>query len=137
MILLDTNVLSALMRSEPDSAVVQWLDGQPPESIWTTSITVFEVQYGLESLAEGRRRQQLEEAFASVIEDDLENRVAAFDQRAGLDCGKLAAENRRAGRPVEIRDVQIAAIARTRKAALATRNLSHFEGIGVDLINPW
>ncbi len=137
MILLDTNVLSALMRSEPDPVVVRWLDRQPPESIWTTSITIFEVQYGLELLAEGRRRQQLEKAFASVIEDDLENRVAVFDQRAGLACGKLAAENRRAGRPVEIRDVQIAAIARTRKAALATRNLKHFEGTGVELINPW
>ena len=137
MILLDTNVLSALMRSEPEPRVVAWLDGQPPESIWTTSITVFEVRLGLELLATGRRRRLLEEAFAQALEEDFENRVAVFDRPAAEAAGRIAAQRRRAGRPVEIRDVQIAGIAASRRATLATRNLRHFEGLGVDLVDPW
>ena len=137
MILLDTNVLSALMRREADPVVVAWLDRQPPPSIWTTAITVFEIRFGLEILAHGRRRQQLEEAFARALEVDFEGRVLPFDQPAALIAGTIAAEQRRQGRPVEIRDIQIAAIAAARKAALATRNIRHFEGIGIILIDPW
>lgn len=137
MILLDTNVLSALMRREPERAIVRWLDGLPPESVWTTSVTVFEVRLGLEILATGRRRRRLEEAFTRALEEDFENRVAIFDRPAAEAAARLAAERRRAGRPVEIRDVQIAGIATARKASLATRNLKHFEELGLDLIDPW
>jgi len=79
VIVLDTNVVSALMRIEPDPVVVSWLDGLPPESVWTTSITVFEVRLGLEILASGRRRRQLEEAFAQALEEDFEGRVLPLD----------------------------------------------------------
>lgn len=79
MIVLDTNILSALMRDEPEPAVVSWLDGLPSESVWTTSITVFEVRLGLEVLAAGRRRRQLEEAFEKALEDDFDGRVLPFD----------------------------------------------------------
>jgi len=137
VILLDTNVLSALMRREAERKVVAWLDAQPPESIWTTSITVFEIRLGLEQLAAGRRRRLLEEAFAKALEEDFENRVAVFDRPAAEAAGRIAAERRRAGRPVEVRDVQIAGIATARRATLATRNLRHFEGLGVDLVDPW
>jgi predicted nucleic acid-binding protein len=137
VILLDTNVISALMRRDPDPMVVAWLDLLPPESVWTTSITVFEVRLGLELLAEGKRRRILEEAFARALEEDFENRVLPFDQTAAQAAGRLAAEHRRAGRTVEIRDVQIAGIAAARKATLATRNLRHFEGLGLALVNPW
>ena len=137
MILLDTNVLSALMRREAERKVVAWLDAQPPESIWTTSITVFEIRLGLEQLAAGRRRRLLEEAFAKALEEDFENRVAVFDRPATKAAGRIAAERRRAGRPVEVRNVQIAGIATARRATLATRNLRHFEGLGVDLVDPW
>jgi predicted nucleic acid-binding protein len=137
VILLDTNVLSALMRHEADPLVVAWLDRQPPQSIWTTAITVFEIRFGLEILAHGRRRRQLEEAFARALEEDFEGRVLPFDQPAALIAGAIAAEQRRQGRPVEIRDVQIAGIAAARKAALATRNIRHFEGIGITLVDPW
>ena len=133
MIVLDTNVVSALMRREPDPIVVAWLDGLPPESIWTTSITVFEIRLGLEILAAGRRRRQLENAFAKALEEDLEGRVLPFDQAAG----RIAAEGRRTGRTVEIRDVQIAGIFNMRKATLATRNTRHFEGCGLVLVDPW
>ena len=83
MIVLDTNVISALMRREPDSNVVAWLDGLPPESVWTTSITVFEVRLGLEILATGRRRRQLEDAFAKALEEDFESRVLSFRSGCG------------------------------------------------------
>ncbi len=137
MIILDTNVISALMRSEPDKVVVRWLDALPPESLWTTAITVFEVRLGLEILAAGRRRRLLEAAFAAALTEDFEGRVLAFDHDAAQAAGGLAAERRRAGRTVEIRDVQIAGIAIARKAAVATRNLRHFEGLGLDLLDPW
>jgi toxin FitB len=137
MILLDTNVVSALMQREPDPAVVEWLDRQPAESVWTTTITVFEVRFGLELLADGRRRRLLEEAFARALEEDFENRILPFDPAAADLAGRLAAERRRAGRPVEIRDIQIAGITAARRASLATRNLRHFEGLGLSLVDPW
>ncbi len=137
MIVLDTNVVSALMRDEPDPAVVEWLDSLPPESIWTNSVTVFEIRLGLEILAAGKRRRQLEEAFAKALEKDFEGRVLPFDQSAAQAAGRIAAERRRAGRTLEIRDVQIAGIASVRKATLATRNTRHFEGCGLVLANPW
>jgi predicted nucleic acid-binding protein len=137
VILLDTNVLSALMRPEPETTVVAWLDAQPPESVWTTSITVFEIRLGLELLVAGRRRRRLEEAFTRALEEDFEGRVAAFDRFAAEAAGRIAAQRRLVGRPVEVRDVQIAGIAKARRATLATRNLRHFDGLDVDLVDPW
>jgi predicted nucleic acid-binding protein len=137
VIVLDTNVVSALMRREPEPLVVSWLDSLPAESVWTTSVTVFEIRLGLEILVEGRRRRELEEAFAKALEEDFENRVLPFDEAAAQAAGLIAAERRRAGRAVEIRDVQIAGIAKARKATLATRNTRHFEGCGLVLVDPW
>lgn len=137
MIVLDTNVVSALMRREADPIVVEWLDSLPPESVWTTSITVFEVRLGLEILEAGGRRRQLEEAFAKALEEDFEGRVLPFDQSAAQAAGRIAAERRRAGRTVEIRDIQIAGIVNVRKATLATRNTRHFEECGLVLVDPW
>ena len=137
MIVLDTNVVSALMQQDPEPRVVAWLDGLPPESIWTTAITVFEVQFGLALLAPGRRRRQLEEAFAHALDEDLEHRILPFDQSAASTAGAMAAKRRRAGRSVEIRDALIAGIVAARKASLATRNGRHFEGLDLPLIDPW
>lgn len=137
MILLDTNVVSALMRPDREPAVVEWLDARPTESVWTTSITVFEIRTGLELLATGRRRRHLEQVFEDIMTQGLEGRVQPFDPPAAFAAGRIAATQRRAGRTVEIRDVQIAGIATARKATLATRNVRHFEGIDVDLVDPW
>lgn len=137
MILLDTNVLSAMMQREPDQAVVAWLDEQPSESVWTTSITIFEVRMGLELLADGRRRRRLEQEFGRLLDEDLEGRVQLFDRAAANAAGTIAAKRQQAGRTVEIRDVQIAGITSARKAALATRNIRHFEGLGIRLVDPW
>ncbi len=125
------------MRREVDPVAVAWLDRQPPESIWTTSITVFEVRFGLELLASGRRRRLLEEAFSKALEQEFDGRVVPFDESAAQSAGRIAAERRRVGRSVEIRDVQIAGIATARKATIATRNIRHFEGLGPELIDPW
>ncbi|SHQ47824.1 type II toxin-antitoxin system VapC family toxin [Mycobacteroides abscessus] len=137
MIMLDTNVLSALMHNTPDPVVAEWLDRQPAESIWTTSVTVFEIRMGIELLEPSRRRKQLDQAFSQLITEDLEGRVQNFDQTAAIAAGTIAATRQRVGRKVEIRDVQIAGIAASRRATVATRNTRHFEGSGVDLINPW
>lgn len=137
MILLDTNVLSALMRREPDRTVVAWLDDQPGESIWTTTITILEVRTGIELLEQGRRRRQLEQAFGELLTEDLGGRVQPFDQPAAEAAASIAAARQRAGRPVEIRDVQIAGIATARRATLATRNTRHFDAVGVNVVDPW
>lgn len=137
MIVLDTNVISALMLREPDRAVVAWLDTQPPESVWTTSVTLFEVFFGLAILPKGKRRTRLEEAFAASLAEDWGSRVLAFDEDAARHASTLAARSRQDGRPVEIRDVQIAGIVVARRGQLATRNTKHFEGFGVKLVDPW
>ena len=137
MIILDTNVLSALMRSAPDLAVVAWLDRQAPESLWITSITVFEARFGLALLAPGRRRRALERSFALVVEEDLENRVLDFDQAAATAAAGLAAARQQAGRPADLRDTQIAGIAIARRATLATRDVHHFVDLTVPTVDPW
>ena len=137
MILLDTNVISALMQRRPDPAVVGWIDELPAESVWTTAVTVCEVWYGIELLAAGRRRRQLEEAFAKALDEDFEGRVVPFDRDAARAAAAIAATQRRAGRTIDFRDMEIAGIAMARKATLATRNTRHFEGLGLDLVDPW
>jgi len=136
VILLDTNVLSALMRRAPEPAVVDWLDRQPIETIWTTSISVFEIVMGIQLLEPSRRRAELEQAFEWLIDDDLNGRVQPFDRECSAEAGRIAAARQRSGRAVEFRDVQIAGIASARGATLATRNIRHFTGLGVDLIDP-
>jgi toxin FitB len=137
VIVLDTNVLSALMREVPDRPVVEWLDRQAAESIWITSITVFEARLGLALLPKGKRRQTLESAFNSLMAEDLEGRVLDFDQSAAEAAAQLAAERQRNGQTIDIRDTQIAGIVIARRAELATRNVRHFSDVGVDVINPW
>jgi toxin FitB len=137
VILLDTNVISALMQRDPERVVVAWLDRQAPESVWTSAVTVFEIRFGLALLEPGRRRRQLDERFTQLLAEDLEGRVLPFDQASAESAGAMAAGRRRAGRTIEHRDVQIAGIAAARNAALATRNTRHFVGLGVPIINPW
>jgi hypothetical protein len=125
------------MRSEPEPAVVTWLDRQPPESVWTTSITVFEGRYGLALLPRGKRRTALETAFNRLIEEDLGNRVLAFDGAAAVEAATLAAKRRQAGLTVDLRDTQIAGIALSRRGVVATRNVRHFADLSVPVVNPW
>jgi predicted nucleic acid-binding protein len=137
MIVLDTNVLSALMRRTPDKSVVSWLDGQPRTSVWTTSITVLEIQFGLQMLAKGKRRSLLMATFEAVLSDQIGRRIAAFDTAAAQRAGELMASRHKKGRPVELRDTMIAGIVLAHRASLATRNTPHFEDLSVPVVNPW
>jgi predicted nucleic acid-binding protein len=137
MIVLDTNVLSALMQQQPDARVVSWLDRQAAESVWISTITLFEARYGLALLASGRRKKVLLERFEQFLEHDLENRVLAFDSQAATLAAQLAADRKARGRPVDIRDTFIAGIALARRATLATRNMRHFDDLSVPVVNPW
>ncbi len=137
MIILDTNVLSAMMCRDVDPTIRDWLDNQPPESMWVTAITVFEVRLGIEILAKGRRRKQLEEDFVQTIAEDFDGRVLDLDQAAAEKAAALRAERRLRGRPVDMRDTLIAGIVVSRRAQLATRNVRHFDDLNVAVIDPW
>ncbi len=137
MIVIDTNVLSALMREVPDQMVVEWLDGQAAESIWITSITLFEGRLGLALLPKGKRRTSLEAAFDKLLDEDLDGRILDFDQAAAEAAAQLAAARQTKGQTMDMRDTQIAGIVIARRAAIATRNVRHFSDLDVDVINPW
>lgn len=137
MIILDTNVLSALMRQAADENVVAWLDKQPRTSIWTTSVTILEIQFGLQILPAGKRRSSLIKAFETVLMDELGQRVAPFDMVAAQQASELMASRHKKGRTVELRDTMIAGIVLASHATLATRNTPHFEDLSVPVINPW
>jgi predicted nucleic acid-binding protein len=136
VIVLDTNVISELMRSKPDPAVRAWVHSQHAKELYTTAITVAEVRYGIQRLPDGRRRQLLATAAEDVFEA-FTVQVLAFDQRAAGLYATLVAERERSGRPMDGFDGQIAAICRACHAALATRNTPDFAATGLTLLNPW
>src|SRR5579859_5036994 len=129
MIILDTNVLSALMRRIPDEVVIDWLDRQPRTSIWTTSITILEIRFGLQSMPSGKRRAALMRTFEIVLANKIERRIAAFDAAAAEQAADLMAMRQKKGRPGDLRDTMIAGIVLACQATLATRNTSHFGDI--------
>ena len=136
MIILDTNVLSALMRQTPDEHVVEWLDRQPRTSIWTTSVTVLEVRFGLQIMPAGRRRSSLIQAFEALL-NNIGQRVAAFDVDAAQQAGEVMALRHKRGRPGDLRDTMVAGIVLAHCATLATRNTVDFDDLAVSVINPW
>jgi len=137
MILLDTNVLSALMQVAPDETVAKWLDRQPDSSIWTTSITLMEIRYGLEIMPAGRLRSELTRALRILLEEKLQGRIASFDISAAGHAAELLALRKLKGHAVEIRDTTIGGIALATRATLATRNTAHFADLPVPVVNPW
>jgi toxin FitB len=136
MIILDTNVLSALMRETPKGKVIAWLDGQPRTSVWTSSITILEVRFGLQIIPAGKRRSLLLQAFDEVL-NRIGQRIAPFDALAAQEAGDLMASRQRKGRPVDLRDTMIAGIALAHHATLATRNTAHFDDLSIPVVNPW
>ncbi len=137
MILLDTDVVSALMRLLPEQVVVQWLDRQPGSSIWITSITVMEIRYGLQTMPRGVRQETMAESFELLLETRLERRIASFDNDAAQHAANLMSLRKAKGRPGDAKDTMIAGSAIASRATLATRNTSHFEDLSVPVINPW
>ncbi len=137
MIVLDTNVLSEVIRRDPDDGVLRWMDSLDAATIATTAITAGEMLYGIARLPPGRRQDLLSEAVHRLIEDDLGGRVEPFDASSAAHYAVLVSDRERAGRPIGVADAQIAAICRKLNATLATRNSGDFEGTGIDLIDPW
>jgi len=137
MIILDTNVLSELMRAEPIPEVLTWIAKQPSTELFTTTITEAEIFYGIELLAKGKRREALMAAAEAMFAEDLSGRVLSFESDAARVFSKIAAHRRAMGRPISHADAQIAAIAQVRRAKLATHNKQDFDDCGIDIIDPW
>jgi predicted nucleic acid-binding protein len=137
MIVLDTNVLSELMKPQPEPLVFQWVARQPRPALFTTAVTMGEILSGLELLPAGRRRAALTAAAGALFEESLAGRVLPFDSDAAERYATIAAARHRAGRPISPFDAQIASIVSSRGAALATRNTADFERCGIHLVNPW
>jgi toxin FitB len=137
MIVLDTNVLSELMRPTPSKSVERWVASHSAMSLFTTTITQSEILYGVALLPRGRRRAALEELVEAMWIEDFAGRVLPFDSAAARTFAIIAAARRKAGKPIAQLDAQIAAISRSRNAAVATRNVADFEGCGVVVHNPW
>jgi predicted nucleic acid-binding protein len=137
MIVLDTNVLSELMRTEPEPRVDRWLAAQPAASVFISAITEAELRYGIALLPAGKHRSSLSALLQEILAEDFDGRILPFDSPAAAAFAEIAAERRKAGKPISQADAQIAAIARSRGAALATRNVADFQECGIEIINPW
>ncbi|HYI92936.1 MAG TPA: type II toxin-antitoxin system VapC family toxin [Bryobacteraceae bacterium] len=137
MIVLDTNVLAEVLRPVPSAVVLRWLADQEPASVFITAITQAEVLYGVEILPAGKRRERLHHAVEKLITDDFRDRILSFDERAGPIFAKIVADRQATGRPAPQLDAMIAAIARSHRATVATRNIADFVHCGVRVINPW
>lgn len=137
MIILDTNVLSELMKAAPHAAVTRWVATQPAANLFITSITEAEILLGVRLLPEGRRRDAVEAAANAMFEADFAGRILSFSSPAAHAYAEIAATRRRSGRPIAQFDAQIAAIAKSAGASVATRNVSDFAGCGVKIVDPW
>ena len=137
MTLLDTNVISELMKATPAPAVLAWMSRQPPEGLFMSTISMAEILFGIELLPKGKRRDGLLHEAEVTFARDFARRILPFDERAARMFGSIVAARRIQGRPIGIADGQIAAIARCHEAALATRDTSDFETCGLRLVNPW
>lgn len=137
MIILDTNVVSALMQTKRNSEVERWLDSHPPDIFWLSAISYFELRAGIERLSAGRQRQRLEDALNRVLAVDIQNQILPLDEAAAAAAARIAAARERIGRPVDFRDTLIAGIAVANRAEFATRNIRHFEGLDVPVVNPF
>jgi predicted nucleic acid-binding protein len=136
-ILLDTNVLSEMLRAQPDPTVLAWVASQPAHGLFVSAVTQAEMMLGARLLPAGKRRQLLEQALEAMFREDFTDRVLPFDAGAAAPYAAVVASRRRAGKPISQFDGQIAAIAIRHRLGLATRNLSDFQGCGLVLTNPW
>ena len=137
MILLDTNVVSELMKAAAAENVARWVAAQPTSSVYTTSITQAEILHGIMLLPAGKRRRGIEAAAQAMFAEDFEGRILGFGSDAAMPYAHIAADRRRGGRPISSFDAQIAAIARSVGAVIATRNVADFSDCGVEVVNPW
>jgi toxin FitB len=137
LIVLDTNVVSEMMRPAPDANVLNWLNVQVADELWLNSVVVSELMFGIARLPGGARKRELADTFAAMLSEDFAGRVLSFDLEAAVIYAALAAGCEAKGRPVAMADGQIAAVCLAHGAKLASRNSKHFEGLGLLLVNPW
>jgi predicted nucleic acid-binding protein len=137
MIVLDTNLISELIRKEPESSVISWVNRQHPKELYITSITVAEIMYGIGSLPQGKKRARLFDLSTTLIDNLFKGRVLSFDRLAALEYAHIAVIRKHQGTPISLADGEIAAICRSMDAPLVTRNVKDFSGIDLELINPW
>lgn len=137
MIVLDTNVLSEPMKPRPERTVVEWIDNQDSAKLFTTSTVVAELAYGISRLPVGQRQERLAEALDRVVTAEFLAGVLDFDLMSAIEYGALVAAVEGAGGSISLADAQIAAVCRVHGATLATRNVKDFNGLGIDLVNPW
>ena len=137
IVVLDTNIISELLRPAPNKQVEAWLSAQDGENVYFTTVGEAELQFGLALLPAGKRRNALGKAVEEILDEDFQDRILAFDRAAARAYAVIAAARRAAGRPISQFDCQIAAITRANEAVLATRNTADFEGCGIRLIDPW
>lgn len=137
MIILDTNVLSELMKSQPDRLVLRWIGTHKATDLFITALTKAEILYGLELLPKGKRRTALKQAATSMFDIDFARRILPFDRDAAQQFAIIVANRKKLGRPISQIDAQIAAIVLSHNATLATRNVSDFEECGIQIVNPW
>lgn len=136
-VLLDTNVLSELLRAAPTPAVLAWFAAQPAETLFVSAVTQAEMALGARLLPSGKRRTAIESALRAMFEEDFAGRILPFDSATVPAYVEIVSNRRAAGRPISQFDAQIAAIARTHDARLATRNTEDFNGCGLVVIDPW
>jgi toxin FitB len=136
MIVLDTNVVSELMKPSPSPTVLRWCRAHPFAELFLTTVTQAEILFGIELMPAGRRRVALDTAARETL-DDFETRILPFDSDAAREFARIAAGRRNLGRPISQTDAQIAAIARSHGAAVATRNAGDLEHCGITVLNPW
>lgn len=137
MIVLDTNVISELIRSRPTESVVEWINRQPAHDVYLTAITVAELLYGVARLPDSRRKRELSDQVEAMLVEDFGHRVVAFDETAAVHYADIVVRREREGRPIGAADAQIAAICRSHVALLVTRNTLDFAGTGITLLDPW
>ena len=137
MIVLDTNIISEVMKPLPSAAVLDWLNRQNSERLYLSCVSLGEIEYGLRILPEGHRRRELQERFRRFVASAFALRVLCYDEQAAQSYGEIMAERRALGRPMSALDGQIAAIAKVHGAAVATRNMRDFEYCGVELMDPF
>ena len=137
MVVLDTNVLSALMEANCEPRVLRCLDQFAADSVWTTSINVFEIRAGLLAMPKGKRQAALLTEFEGVLQDVVGGRILEFDELAAQLSAELSARRRLAGRTIDMRDLFIAGIVQSRRAILVTRNVRDFEGNPFRIVDPW
>ena len=137
MIVLDTNILSEMLRPVPEPRVMAWMAARPAPQLFTTSVTEADIRYGVARLENGHRKAALVSAIAGIFDEDMAGRVLPFDSEAATAYAEIVAERERLGRPISQFDAQIAAIARIHGADVATRNTRDFTECGVGLIDPW